>query len=285
MLRDLMVVLDGSPRNAVQLDLAVNLALRHDAHLTGFCPLEGLVGDKVAITAGAYPGIPVFPGMVNEVLAEATEKARLIEEAFHEQLRRNGLNGDWQLATGLPISAVVRRARCADLLVLRQTDPDEKAAMPTDLVIEDALMGAGRPLLVVPYAGQFATIGTNVLIGWDGSREAARAVHDMLPLVGPDSKITVLTIERARAASDESDIPGAEIAAHLAHHGLVVTAVRTVRDASASDADILLNHASDTGADLLVVGGYGHSRAREILLGGVTRSLLHHMTLPVLMSR
>ncbi len=263
--------------------MAIELARRHDAHVTGFCPLDGLAGLYPAVVVGPYPEMFAFPEAVADLRTRAADRTRQIEADFRERLRRNGVNGDWQAVTGLPVDAVVQRARSADLLVLRQADPEEAPA-PGNL-IEDALMGSGRPLLLVPYAGQFATVGNNVLIGWDGSREATRAVHDMLPLVASGAKVTVLSVQKIRQAQDYNDVPGAQLAEHLARHGLSVTAARTVSDAGISDADILLGYAHDIGADLLVVGGYGHSRTREILLGGVTRDLLHHMTLPVLMSR
>jgi nucleotide-binding universal stress UspA family protein len=141
---------------------------------------------------------------------------------------------------------------------------------------------AGRPLLLVPYVGTYRKVGAKVLVGWAGTREATRAVHDSLALIEPDGDVTVLTIETTRPASDV--IPGADIAAHLARHGLRVSAARTVVTDGLTPADALLDYASDLGADLLVVGGYGHSRMREMILGGVTRDLLRHMTVPVLMS-
>jgi nucleotide-binding universal stress UspA family protein len=222
---------------------------------------------------------------VNEFRARAAEKARGMEEEFRSQLRRHGVEGEWEAATGLPADVVARRARSTDLLVLGQADPEQGTLHSPMALVEDALMRTGRPLLLVPYAGRFETVGSNVLVGWNDSREAARAVHDMLPLVGSSTKATILTIQHGREFESDRELPNAEIAAHLARHGLQVMATRAVRDASVSDADILLNCASDLGADLLVIGGYGRSRAREILLGGITRDLLRCMTLPVLMSR
>jgi nucleotide-binding universal stress UspA family protein len=285
MLRDLIVVLDGSPRDEARLALALGLARRHDAHLTGFCPLDGLVGVHPSVVVGPYPEMFAFPEAVREFRARATEKARGMGEEFRNQLQRHGINGEWEVATGSPADVVAQRARSTDLLVLGQADPEEGTLHRPMALIEDALMRTGRPLLLVPYAGRFEGTGSNVLVGWNDSREAARAVHDMLPLVGSSTKATILTIQHGREFESDRELPNAEIAAHLARHGLQVTATRAVRDASVSDADILLNYASDLGADLLVIGGYGRSRAREILLGGITRDLLRCMTLPVLMSR
>jgi len=283
-LRDLLVVLHGSGRSNVVLGLALSLARRHDAHLTGLCPLELLYPTTLGMTLSGYPDALALQEAATRLEAQAQTKAQGIEADFREQLRRNNVRGDWQVATGLAVDDVACRARTADLLVLGQTDPDHPLPPIARHLVEDALMNSGRPLLIVPFAGDFDTIGTNVLIGWNGTREAARAAHDALILIEPTASVTVLTVERATHASDSPQVPGADMAEHLARHGLKVSAARTVTDGTISYADAILAHASDTGADLLVTGGYGHSRARELILGGVSRELLDHMTLPVLMS-
>jgi nucleotide-binding universal stress UspA family protein len=282
-LRDLLVVLDGLARDDVVLGVAIDLAQRHEAHVTGLCPLELLYPSNVSLALGGYPEALALEQAARRFEAEAVEKAGRIEANFREQLRRNDAQGDWEVATGLATDEVARRARTADLLVLGQADPDHPLPPRGRHLIEDGLMKSGRPLLIVPFAGGFSTIGTNVLIGWNGTREAARAAHDALMLIEPTAAVTVLTVERGRSA-EVDEVPSADMAEHLARHGLKVSAARTVADASISDADALLAYASDTSADLLVVGGYGHSRARELILGGVSRALLDHMTLPVLMS-
>jgi nucleotide-binding universal stress UspA family protein len=282
-LRDLLVVLDGLARDEVVLGVALDLAQRHEAHVTGICPLELLYPTNLSFVLGGYPEALALQESASRIEAEALEKARNIEAKFREQLRRNDTQGDWEVATGLAADSIARRSRTADLLVLGQTDPDHPRPPRGRHLIEDALMKSGRPLLIVPFAGQFSTIGTNVLIGWNGTREAARAAHDALALIELTATITVLTVERGRSA-EADEVPSSDMAEHLARHGLNVSAARTVADASISDGDALLGYASDTSADLLVVGGYGHSRARELILGGVSRELLDHMTLPVLMS-
>lgn len=283
-LRDLVVLLDGSARSEVVLDVAVRLARRHDAHLTGLCPLDLLMPIHLGSALSGYPDLLSLQEAADRLEAQAGEKAQQIEAAFREQLRRNDVRGDWQAVSGTVAAVVARRARAADLLVLGQVDPDRTLPPAARHLIEDALMNVGRPLLLIPYAGRFDTIGTNVLIGWNDTREAARAAHDALPLIEPAATVTVLTVERARATASADTIPNAEIAEHLARHSLKVAAARTVADGSISDADTLLSYVADSGADLLVVGGYGHSRARELVLGGVSRELLRHMTVPVLMS-
>jgi nucleotide-binding universal stress UspA family protein len=283
-LRDLLVVLDGSARGEAVLSVAMGLARRHDAHLTGFCPLEVLMPANLAFALGGYPALTSLQGAANQLEDEALEKAERIAVGFRDQLRGNEVRGDWQVGRGAVAEVVARRARMADLVVLPQADPDHPLPPAARHLVEDVLMSVGRPLLLVPFAGRFDTIGTNVLVGWNGTREAARAVHDALLLIEPTAKVTVLTVERGRFRAEPTEMPGADIAEHLARHGLNVSAARTATDGSIADSDALLSYSSDIGADLLVVGGYGHSRARELVLGGVSRGLLQHMTLPLLMS-
>jgi nucleotide-binding universal stress UspA family protein len=281
-LRDLVVVLDGSPRDKAKLAVAVALAQRHDAHLTGLCPLELLVPPDVSFALGGYPDLWALPEFARQLESQARAKAAIVEAGFREVLRRESITGDWTFETRSLISAVAHRAQITDLLIIGQSDPDNPVPEVARSLIEDVLMTAGRPLLIIPYAGTFGPVGANTLIGWTPTREAARAVHDALPLLAPSAKVTVLTVEST--AHDTRALPTVEIAEHLARHGLDVSAARTVVTDGLSPADALLDYASDVGADLLVVGGYGHSRTREMIMGGVTRDLLRHMTVPVLMS-
>lgn len=282
-MRDLVVVLDGSARSDAVLGAAIGVARRLDAHLTGLCPLEMLVPADLGLALVGYPAIVALPETASRLESRARERAEIIEAGFRERLRRDDIRGDWHLAVGDSERVVADRARATDLLVLGQHDPADPNATVARRLVEDALMTTGRPLLLIPFAGRFDTIGSNVLLGWNGSREAARAAHDALLLIKPDAEMTVLSIV-SPGRGTTFEVPGAEIAGHLARHGLKVSVARTVAGDGVSDADLLLNYAADSGADLLVTGGYGHSRTRELALGGVTRTLLARMTLPVLMS-
>jgi nucleotide-binding universal stress UspA family protein len=212
----------------------------------------------------------------------AAEKAERIEAAFQERLRFSGVLGDWRTASGNVSETVTWHARHADLVILGQLDPDHPPPGGGQLV-EDVLMNSGRPMLVIPYIGRFETFGTKILVGWNNSREGTRAVNDAIPLLAKAAWVMILAVDPTGRKSAIDDASSADIARHLARHGISAQTARTVTD-SISASDALLSYAADVGADLLVVGGYGHSRLRERLLGGVTRDLLRHMTLPVLMS-
>jgi nucleotide-binding universal stress UspA family protein len=147
----------------------------------------------------------------------------------------------------------------------------------------DILMGSGRPAIVIPYIGPGPMLGQRVLVAWDGGREATRAVNDSLPLLKRAHSVTVLSVNPDVSSNGDRRDPGADISLHLARHGIKVTAARTVARKTAI-GDVILADIADNSIDLLVMGAYGHSRLRELVLGGVTRHLLEHMTVPVLMS-
>jgi nucleotide-binding universal stress UspA family protein len=206
-----------------------------------------------------------------------------LEGEFNDRLQRESIPGEWRLVEGRAATAVGLHARYSDLAILGQQDPEDKRITGWTGVLEHALLSSGRPILVVPHAGRFTGIGRRVLIGWDAGREAARAVHDALPLLQDAEAVTVLAIDPRRRNDGQDGLPAADISHHLARHGLPVTAQETTSN-GLTPADILLNYAADLGSDLIVIGGYGHSRLREIVLGGVTRALLQHATVPVLVS-
>jgi len=163
--------------------------------------------------------------------------------------------------------------------VTAQAEPGKLPAR--ELIIEAALFESGRPVLVVPYIQQEGLKLDRVMVCWDGSREAARALGDAMPLLRRAGAIDVVAVTTERPKSDE--IPGADIAQMLAHHDLKVELQR-IGAPSIDVANAILNHASDTAADLIVMGAYGHSRLREFVLGGTTRAMLTSMTAPVMMS-
>jgi nucleotide-binding universal stress UspA family protein len=170
-----------------------------------------------------------------------------------------------------------RIARRFDLAVVGQDDPDK--AQSEALIVEGALFESGRPLVMVPYIHKEGLKLERVMVCWDGSGPAARAVADAMPLLARAGRVDVVIVQRAK--SDE--LPGADVAEHLARHDLKVTVERIARG-DLDVKDVLLNYAADSAANLVVMGGYGHSRTREFILGGVTRGMLASMTVPTLMS-
>lgn len=170
-------------------------------------------------------------------------------------------------------------ARRFDLSIMGQPEPRKLAI--ERLIIEAALFDSGRPVLIVPYIQRTGLKLERVIVGWDGSRSAARAVADAMPLLVRAKTTEVVTVASEPIKSEET--PGADIAHHLARHGAKVD-LKSIVTAETDVANTILSHAADTSADFLVMGGYGHLRLREFILGGVTRAILASMTIPTLMS-
>lgn len=274
-LKDLLVYVDHDPACEARVDLALALAVQHEAHLTGLHVMT-------------WPRLPRFaqaelpPSFLDLQRQQLDERAGEAEDAFQARARRHGVRAEWRVAEGDLTETVKLHARYADLTVIGQgldleNAPGELADLPANLVL-----GVGRPLLVIPRYGSFDTLGQRVLIAWNGSREATRAVNDAIPLLARAARVTVLSVDPDDNAR-RPRVPSADIALHLARHGIAAEAAST-RGVDLGVGDLLLSRAADLGADLIVMGAYGHSRVREMVLGGATRHLLQHMTVPVLMS-
>jgi nucleotide-binding universal stress UspA family protein len=279
-LKDLLVYVDVTPRSAKRVELAARIAIQHNAHLTGLHVID--IPSANYFYGAAMPFVPTNPEeIVERIRAEAVEAAKPVEAAFRECLRRNSIEGEWRLVEGPPAPTVALHARYADLTIVGQ--PNREEPQDTDAVLVTTVMTSGRAVLAVPFAGDFPNIGERVLVAWNASREAARALNDALPLLLNAKQVTVLAINPQRGVGGHGDVPAADISLHLARHGLKAEAAHTVaRDIA--DGEALLSYAADIGADLIVAGAYGHSRARELVFGGVTRTLIAEMTAPVLFS-
>jgi nucleotide-binding universal stress UspA family protein len=272
---DILVHLDASPRARIRLDLAVALARQHRAHLTAL----HVIDVALPVMAMGDGGGAVIAELMEQMRQTALKAGAQLQAAFQEAIRREGIMGEWRQVEGSAAELVALHGRYADLLVLGQDDPESDHAG----LLEAVLFDSGRPVLAIPFASTFPQIGRRVLVGWNASREASRAVHDALPLLAKAESACVFLANPKRGLGAHGEEPGADIARHLARHGLKVEVAKAVAD-DVADSALLLNHASDMGADLLVMGAYGHSRLREFILGGVTRSLLREMTVPVLLS-
>ncbi|HEV2675366.1 MAG TPA: universal stress protein [Aliidongia sp.] len=271
--KDLLVTVDGDSDDQSPLALAAWLAGRFQAHLVGLHPSSTA---KASLYSANF-GTELFDDAMRETFAVLERRAVDARTGLDTAARRNGIQAEWRVARGFPGPETVLNGRTADLVILGQRWSDYDGLRYPDPA--DVVLDVGCPVLVVPRAGRFERIERHALVAWNGSREAARAVRDALPLLKRVAKVTVLAVN----AGGGGEEPGADIALHLARHGIRVE----IDQSTAPDmkvADVLLSHASDRGSDLIVMGAYGHARMRETILGGVTRSMLEQMTVPVLMS-
>ena len=273
---DILVHVDQSPRAQMRLDIAAELARQHGAHLTA---LQVIDVAMPVMALGDGGGGAVIAELMEQMRQSALTAGVKLKAAFEAALARDGIMGEWRQVEGTTREILALHGRYADLLVLGQDDPESDSAGLLEAVVFDS----GRPVLAIPFAGTFKTIGKRVLVGWNASREASRALHDALPLIAKAETATVFLANPTRGLDGHGEEPGADIARHMVRHGLKVEVAKVIAN-DVPDSALLLNHASDMGADLLVMGAYGHSRLREFILGGMTRSLLREMTVPVLLS-
>jgi nucleotide-binding universal stress UspA family protein len=275
-LKDLLVHVDHSRQSAVRLDAAIALAAAHDAHLVGMYVLT-------------HPHVPNFiraqiPEEFIRTQAEAiVAYARRTREHFEDVVRRSGVKGEWRLVEGAPEPMLSLHGRYCDVCVVGQRERQGEDALADSDMPDRLILSIGRPVLVIPRTGIYPVIGERIMVAWDASRLAARAVNDALPLLRRAKSVSVLAINPGRSEHTHGEIPSADICLHLARHGVSVEAQHADAD-DINVGDVLLSRAADQGIDLLVMGAYGHARWRELVLGGATRHILLHMTVPVLMS-
>jgi nucleotide-binding universal stress UspA family protein len=271
--RDILVVVDDAANVERLLAVAAALAERTEARVTGLFA-TGLPN------SAAYADLQGWAVLVDTYMTARREEAAKAEAAFRRAAAQLKLAAEWKAREGDLTETIVALARLHDLVVLGQPDPDVTGNMVRP---EEVILAAGRPVLLVPYAGEFAVLGRNVLVAWNGTREAARALHDAMFLLEAAETVTVLEVDRPGGDTGIEDRAAADVVAALERRGVAAGAETTVSDGTPV-ADIILSAAADRSADLVVMGAWGHSRLREFVLGGVSRSILAEMTVPVLMS-
>jgi len=275
MIKDLIVNLGiGQPHDAAA-GYAISIAETLDAHVSGIAfAYEPLVPPSI------MGGIPLEA--IDAQWRASEQVAATAIASFEEAARRAGVAVEHRklpASLGSAGDLFGRLARRFDLAVVAQAEPKSGGAARS--VIEGALFGSGRPVVVVPYIHQRGLSLDRVLICWDGGRQAARAIADAMPFLHRAGAIDILVVDAGRSQNDE--LPGADMGEHLARHGLKVE-VKRIISTDVAVPNTILSHAADIGADLIVMGGFGHSRLREFVLGGATRGVLAAMTVPTLMS-
>ncbi|SEH56627.1 Nucleotide-binding universal stress protein, UspA family [Magnetospirillum fulvum] len=271
-MKDILVHLDDSERCAVRLGLAVGLARRFEARLTGlFARIDSFAPGTVAHQASDF-------------LVAARETVRT---GFETAVTAAGIKGRWwHLSHGEPghvLGETTFCARFADLVVMGQAEP--KSPLVPDDMVEHVILNSGRPVLVVPYSGTFATLGERVAIAWNASREAARALADSLPLLAGAASVTVLSLRGGHDAESRAlpDVPAVDILDHLAAQGIRAESEHLTGE-QIGKMDMLLSRLCDLGADLVVMGAQGPGLL-SMMRGSGTHYVLSHMTVPVLMAQ
>lgn len=278
--KTILVQADQSSNCAERVRIAIELGQQHNAHLAATAFTGG-------IAQFAYPGAWTADGggysaFLTAHLDILRQQADAAVAAFESAVKNQDLRSHESLVVDDEAGvALSQRGRYADLVVIGQTKPDEpRPSVPADLP-QYVVMGCGAPVLLVPFAGTFASVGRRPMIAWDGGLSATRAVRGALPLLARADQVDVVVF-----TGEQSDIsgdnPGDDIALYLARHDVKVNVIRS--ESRIGDGAVLLSLAQDRGADMIIMGGYGHTRLREFVMGGVSRTVLRTMTLPVLMA-
>jgi nucleotide-binding universal stress UspA family protein len=273
--KTIVVHLDCGARRSERLDLGLEIAEQFDSHLVGLFALDAIVAPAVPEAA---PVILDTERKRRDACIAQGEQEFLVRTA-----RRKG-KVEWRWSEGDALGSVCFAARHADLVIIGQTDPDTRLADAVPWGFDaDVVLSAGKPVLVVPYAGHFSAIGRRPFVAWNEAREAARAVSDALPVLKQAKAVKVETFEKPRKGPDPLEMARGETLRYLDRHG--VNAKFSIHVSEDLDVgELILSRAADEAADSIVMGAYGHSRLRETVLGGATRSVLKSMTVPVLMS-
>jgi nucleotide-binding universal stress UspA family protein len=276
--KTILVYLNDVARAERLLKVAAPLARAHKAHLIGLAVIP------------PYVVTPAFDPTSVGVTVDAHRTAYMadidkLKAMFNETGRREELNCEWQQADaqfGTAAACVLEHARSADLVVTSQDD--SSWSYSTFLEASDRIvMEAGRPVLVIPNKGRAVMPPKRALIAWNSRREAARAAFDAIPLLSHGADVTVLWVDTSSDPVVAGDAPGVDLCTSLARHGFKCEAA-SVQAPFGDAAEAILREAGSRGADLIVMGAYGHSRFREFILGGATRDILARMDHPVLMS-
>jgi nucleotide-binding universal stress UspA family protein len=275
MIKDIVVNLNIAQEGGPAGDYAVSVASALRAHLTGIAFNYDPI---VPVSGTGY--IPAEVIESQQADNEAAAKAAI--DRFAAATTRAGLSAE-PLTLRSSIAGAGdqfgRIARRFDLAIVGQAE--RETSVVDDMIAETTLFEAGRPMILVPYIQKAPLKLDTVMVCWDGSRPAARAIGDAMPLLEKAGRVEIVIVTNERGKQDM--IEGADMGQHLARHGLKVE-VNRITGGDIDIADVLLSHAADSGADFMVMGGYGHSRLREFVLGGVTRSIFLSMTVPALMS-
>lgn len=252
---------------------AVALAGRHKAHLVGLSTNP----HDLHIPAGLR-GRGASMGFIREMRDLAEDHERKCHAIFDAEVARAEISAEWRRDDHEPMEALALHSRYADVVVVSQSPPASIEDFLTGERPDHCALTAACPALVLPHGKQAASLGQRVLIAWRSSREAARAVRDSLPVLRLATRVVVLTV----GSAEQDHLPGTEIAAYLARHGIKVETRSNFGDDE--PGEIILAVARESDADLVVMGAYGRSRLRELVLGGTTQHMLTHATMPLWLS-
>ncbi len=271
--KDILVYIDDGNSNAERVKAALSLAKAHGARLTG-----------VTMASIEPESLKVSDKKTRAIMCEQEAHKRM--ESFTQQAQSAGVEVASSVVKGNDNDASKKLAQFArnfDLVMLRQANPKYKNADLVKEIASQVLLLSGRPVFFMPYIGAHRIPCEKAMIAWDGTPAATRAVHDVIPMLECIDKVTILVVQEGKDKTAKGELLVDDLAAHLGRHGVNAT-VRRVTTGSFDVPTVILNQLSENDMDLLVMGGYGTPSLKQKLFGGVTRTLLSTMIVPVVMS-
>ena len=274
-MKDLMVVVDDSTFAESTFDYAVAIAEAYEAHLAVLYPVP-------VLPPAVYMGIEYSTEWLAAISENLEQNETVAKEKYMKRAASAGIEIEWRSQEGDPSIVVTEQSRYVDLTIVTQSMQDVDDNPPRN-ISGHFLLESGRPALIVPHIGADPGLPKNILVAWDNSRTSTRALNDAMPLLSSAENVQLFTINSSEKTRETEETSAIDISKHLARHDVNVE-TRVLIATEIDPADLLLSHVSDMGNDLVVMGAYGHSRFRELVLGGMTREILHAMTVPVFMS-
>lgn len=260
-----------------RIDAGLQLAKEHGAEVIGIYPADGV--------AGHYYDESIIPQDIRKVLRNRRDEFReIVRTKFLERAASAGVKAEWRAPKGEADEVLALHARYCDILVMSKAERVDSVASIIPNLPEAVVMAAGRPVLMIPNAGSIATIGRRILYCWDQRREAARAFTDATPFFKRCEELAVLEIDRDERAFQDNDLHEDDFINFCVSQGYPKPKHLVKNSDDIGVGNVILNTASDLGSDLIVMGAYGHSRMRQWVMGGASRTLLSSMTVPVLLA-
>ncbi|HEY7749652.1 MAG TPA: universal stress protein [Aestuariivirgaceae bacterium] len=276
--KTILVSLNEIDRLDTLVELTAKLALKYDAHVLGL---------YVIPAAAVYPAVGpyVAPEIFDSFTKFFEDQSKKVKQKFETVMKRNSLASQWlEVRALVPMisDTISEIGRIADLIVLSETDRNASQGVELN-VVENTIMSAGRPVLVIPRKAEGDLKVSQIVCGYNGSKEAARAVHDALPFLKMADDVRLVWVDPSKESEMAGSVPGSDMAESLDRHGVRATA-ESMPTNGINPAEALVTRARDLGAGMVVMGAYGHSRLREFVLGGATKQALSAMTVPLIMS-
>jgi nucleotide-binding universal stress UspA family protein len=271
--KDILVYIDEGDSNQERVNTAFNMAKMHNARLTGIT-LSALQPDHLKIKESK--------AVKNISLKEAEKRM----EVFAEQAKKEGIEADARIIKGNPTKAAAQLAKVArnyDIVILRQANPNNRNHSVVEIVAESVILMSGRPVFFMPYIGAHRIPCKNAMIAWDGTPACTRSVHDALPILSHIDNVVILVVQEGKQKTAKGELLVDDLAKHLQRHGTSAT-IKRVNAGTFDVPTVILNEIAENDVDLMVMGGYGTPSLKQKIFGGVTRTILSSMIIPVVMS-